>query len=163
HDRGPSALRSRHGAGDPRLRRARLVSRARARGQPGAPSGRAIDFGSRHGTLCRPGAARPGGRDPPGERRYGQPGSPADSVMVEPRVLIDGIVFGEQPRWHEGRLWFSDWGAREIISVGSDGNREIMLEAPAFSCCVDWLLDGRMLIVSSHEGRLLRREPDGGG
>src|SRR5215475_3993166 len=62
---------------------------------------------------------------------------------------MEGIAFGEQPRWHQGRLWFSDWGPPEV-----------MLGAPAFPCCVDWLPDGRLLIVSAREGRLLRQETD---
>ena len=80
--------------------------------------------------------------------------------MLDRRVLMEGIVFGEQPRWHQGRLWFSDWGRREVIAVGFEGNAEVMLKAPAFPCCVDWLPDGRLLIVSAREGRLLRQEPD---
>jgi sugar lactone lactonase YvrE len=74
---------------------------------------------------------------------------------------MEGIVFGEQPRWHEDRLWFSDWGPPEVIAVDLEGNHEIMLHAPSFPCCVDWLPDGRLLIVSAREGRLLRQEPDG--
>src|SRR5262245_11634447 len=81
--------------------------------------------------------------------------------MAEPRILLDGLVFGEQPRWHEGRLWFSDWGALEVIAVDLEGNREVVLKAPAFPCCVDWLPDGRLLVVSALDGRLLRQEPDG--
>jgi sugar lactone lactonase YvrE len=77
------------------------------------------------------------------------------------RVLLDGILFGEQPRWHGERLWFSDWGTREVIAVALDGNSEVMLTAPAFPCCVDWLPDGRLLVVSAHDGRLLRQESDG--
>jgi sugar lactone lactonase YvrE len=74
---------------------------------------------------------------------------------------MTGIVFGEQPRWHEDRLWFSDWGPPEIIAVDLEGNSEVILEAPSFPCCVDWLPDGRLLLVSAREGLLLRREPDG--
>jgi sugar lactone lactonase YvrE len=81
--------------------------------------------------------------------------------MAEPRVLMEGIVFGEQPRWHEDRLWFSDWGPPEVIAVDCEGNHEVMLQAPSFPCCVDWLPDGRLLIVSAREGRLLRQETDG--
>ncbi|HKH15208.1 MAG TPA: SMP-30/gluconolactonase/LRE family protein [Solirubrobacterales bacterium] len=81
--------------------------------------------------------------------------------MAELRTLMTGISFGEQPRWHEGRLWFSDWGSREVIAVDLEGRSEVVLEAPAFPCCVDWLPDGRLLVVSAREGRLLRREPDG--
>jgi sugar lactone lactonase YvrE len=74
---------------------------------------------------------------------------------------MTGISFGEQPRWHENRLWFSDWGAREVIAVDLDGNSEVILRAPSFPCCVDWLPDGRLLLVSARDGLLLRREPDG--
>jgi sugar lactone lactonase YvrE len=74
---------------------------------------------------------------------------------------MTGIVFGEQPRWHEDRLWFSDWGPPEIIAVDLEGNSEVILEARSFPCCVDWLPDGRLLLVSAREGLLLRREPDG--
>jgi sugar lactone lactonase YvrE len=75
---------------------------------------------------------------------------------------MEGLIFGEQPRWHAGRLWFSDWGAREVVAVDLDGNHQVVLQAPAFPCCVDWLPDGRLLVVSAREGRLLRQEPDGG-
>ncbi len=81
--------------------------------------------------------------------------------MAELKTLMTGISFGEQPRWHEGRLWFSDWGTREVIAVDLEGRSEVILRAPAFPCCVDWLPDGRVLVVSAREGRLLRREPDG--
>lgn len=81
--------------------------------------------------------------------------------MPELRTLITGISFGEQPRWHEGRLWFSDWGSREVIAVDLEGNSEVILRAPSFPCCVDWLPDGRLLLVSARDGLLLRREPDG--
>src|SRR5437870_11245850 len=76
-------------------------------------------------------------------------------------TLLTGLVFPEQPRWHEGRLWFSDWGTRDVIAVDLDGKSEVILKGPSFPMCVDWLPDGRMLIVSSRAGLLLRREPDG--
>jgi sugar lactone lactonase YvrE len=81
--------------------------------------------------------------------------------LSEPQVLMEGIAFGEQPRWHQGRLWFSGWGPPEVIAVDLEGNREVILRAPAFPCCVDWLPDGRLLIVSAREGRLLRQETGG--
>jgi sugar lactone lactonase YvrE len=81
--------------------------------------------------------------------------------VPEPQTLMTGLVFGEQPRWHEDRLWFSDWGTREVIAVDLEGNSEVILQAPSFPCCVDWLPDGRLLVVSARDGLLLRREPDG--
>jgi sugar lactone lactonase YvrE len=82
-------------------------------------------------------------------------------VSSDVQVLMAGLVFGEQPRWHEDRLWFSDWGTQEVIAVDPEGNSEVILQAPSFPLCVDWLPDGRLLVVSSREGLLLRREPDG--
>jgi sugar lactone lactonase YvrE len=81
--------------------------------------------------------------------------------VPELKTLMTDLVLGEQPRWHEDRLWFSDWGPQEVIAVDLEGNSEVILEAPSFPCCVDWLPDGRLLVVSAREGLLLRREPDG--
>jgi sugar lactone lactonase YvrE len=78
-----------------------------------------------------------------------------------PRVVLDGILFGEQPRWHNDRLWFSDWGTRDVIAVDLDANSDVVLQAPSFPCCVDWLPDGTLVIVSGGEGLLLRQTPDG--
>jgi sugar lactone lactonase YvrE len=69
---------------------------------------------------------------------------------------------GESPRWHEGRLWFSDWGAQEIIAVDLEGKSEVEVRVQtALPFCFDWLPDGRLLIVSGPERLLLRREPNG--
>ncbi len=76
--------------------------------------------------------------------------------------LLSGLAMGESPRWHENRLWFSDWGAQEIVAVDLDGNREVVVRTPfGLPFCIDWLPDGRLLIVSGRESRLLRRELDG--
>jgi sugar lactone lactonase YvrE len=82
--------------------------------------------------------------------------------MPDPQTLISGLVIGESPRWHEDRLWFSNWGAREIMAVDVGGNREVMARVPTtVPFCFDWLPDGRMLVVSGPETLLLRMEPDG--
>jgi sugar lactone lactonase YvrE len=81
--------------------------------------------------------------------------------MLELQTVMEGLKFPEQPRWHGDRLWFSDWGTREVIAVDLDRNSEVILQAPAFPCCVDWLPDGRLLVVSAREGLLLRQERDG--
>ncbi len=83
--------------------------------------------------------------------------------MSSPQVLLEGVAFGESPRWRDGRLWFSDWGAQEVVAVDEQGNRELIVrvEFPAFPMCIDFAADGRLLVVAGREGRLLRREPDG--
>ncbi len=78
------------------------------------------------------------------------------------KILVSGLAMGESPRWHEGRLWIADWGAQEIIAVDPDRQSEIAVRTSfELPFCIDWLRDGRLLIVSGREGLLLRREPDG--
>lgn len=81
--------------------------------------------------------------------------------MAEQHILLTGLGLVESPRWHDGRLWFSDWLAGEVIAVDLDGMSEVISPVPSFPFGVDWLPDGRLLVVSGREGRLLRREPDG--
>ncbi len=81
--------------------------------------------------------------------------------MTEPNVLVDGLALGESPRWHEGRLWFSDWMAHQVLAADLDGKTEVILESQDMPFCIDFLPDGRLLVVSGRQGRLLRQEPDG--
>src|SRR3954454_17115882 len=74
---------------------------------------------------------------------------------------MSGLAFPESPRWHDGRLWFSDWGAHEVIALDLEGRSEVIARVPSFPMCIDRLPDGRLLIVSANDGLLLRREPDG--
>jgi sugar lactone lactonase YvrE len=77
----------------------------------------------------------------------------------EPHVLLDGLAIGESPRWHGGRLWFSNWGTDEIVAVDLNGNSEVMGRgAEGLGWAVNWLPDGRMLITGSE---LIRVDPDG--
>lgn len=82
---------------------------------------------------------------------------------LEITTLMTGIAFGESPRWHDNRLWFSDWVGKEIITVDLLGRSEVIFHAPFPSTpmCVDFLPDGRLLVVSTSDGLLLRRESDG--
>jgi sugar lactone lactonase YvrE len=84
------------------------------------------------------------------------------SSTLDTQVLLTGLVIGESPRWHDGRLWFSNWGAQEVIAVDLEGNAEVVARVPTtIPFSIDWLPDGRLLIVSGPERLLLRRDPDG--
>jgi sugar lactone lactonase YvrE len=83
------------------------------------------------------------------------------SRLVDVQILMSGLAFPESPRWHDDRLWLSDWGAHEVIAVDLEGRSEVVVRVPSFPMCIDWLPAGRLLIVSASEGLLLRREPDG--
>ncbi len=52
--------------------------------------------------------------------------------MNEQRILTDGVRFGESVRWHDGRVWFSDWGAGEVVAVDLAGNREVVHRMDTF-------------------------------
>jgi len=95
--------------------------------------------------------------------------APAPAPAVQ--TLMTGLLFVESPRWHDDRLWFTDWGTQEVIAVDLQGKSEVMLHVPTaverdgavargpFS--IDWLPDGPVLVVSGRDCLLLSREPDG--
>ena len=77
------------------------------------------------------------------------------------RTVLGGLAFGEAPRWREGRLFFSDMHAHEVVAMTPDGVRETMMESPTAVSGLGWLPDGRMLVVSMDDNRLMRLEGDG--
>lgn len=81
--------------------------------------------------------------------------------MTQASVFSENLTFGEGPRWHEGRLWFSDFYDHAVKSVGADGVPRIELELEDQPSGLGWLPDGRLLVVSMAAMKLLRRDPDG--
>ena len=82
--------------------------------------------------------------------------------MPEPHVLLTGLGIGESPRWHDGRLWLANWGTGEVLAVDRPGRAEVTARVrTTIPYSLDWLPDGRMLVVSGQEALLLRQEPDG--
>ena len=79
----------------------------------------------------------------------------------ETRVLTGGIYFGEGPRWHDGRLWFSDFYAHAVKSVSLSGDLRTEFEIDDQPSGLGWMPDGSMLIVSMTKRQVLKRSPDG--
>lgn len=78
---------------------------------------------------------------------------------LDAEVLLSGLVIGESPRWHDGRLWLANWGAEEIVAVGLDGDAEVVAEGPpGLGWSIDWLPDGQLLVTGPGLNRV---EPDG--
>lgn len=77
------------------------------------------------------------------------------------RTLAEGIYFGEGPRWHQGRLWFSDFYAHRICSVSLDGDLRTELELEGRSSGLGWMPDGSLLVVRMELRQVWRRWPDG--
>jgi sugar lactone lactonase YvrE len=83
--------------------------------------------------------------------------STATNKPTQPRLVVGGITLGESPRWHDGAIWFADWGPGEIVRVGPGGEREVVARAPAPPLSFDFLPEGDLVVVHSREGRLLRQ------
>jgi sugar lactone lactonase YvrE len=78
------------------------------------------------------------------------------------RTVVDGMSFTECPRWHEQRLWFVDFYTHRVHSAAEDGSDlRTEAEVPEQPSGLGWLPDGRLLVVSQLDKRILRREPDG--
>ncbi|MCP4752495.1 MAG: SMP-30/gluconolactonase/LRE family protein [Proteobacteria bacterium] len=76
-------------------------------------------------------------------------------------VLVEGLVFPEGPRWRDGKLWFSDMNAQRVMTVDLAGTLETIAVVPQSPSGLGWLPDGRLLVVSMADRRLLRLEADG--
>jgi len=78
-------------------------------------------------------------------------------AKLELTTLVDGLAFGEGPRWHDGRLWFSDIADHQVKALDADGKVEVMVElGDRQPSGLGWLPDGRLLVVSMLDHKLLR-------
>jgi sugar lactone lactonase YvrE len=77
-------------------------------------------------------------------------------------TVASGFAFLEAPRWHDDRIWFSDFYTHEVTSAredGSDLRTEAVIDQQPSG--LGWLPDGRLLVVSMRDRKVLRREADG--
>ncbi len=81
--------------------------------------------------------------------------------MGDTEVLFEGLYFGEGPRWHDGRLWLSDFYAHRVYSVDLAGNERTELELDDQPSGLGWLPDGRLLVVAMHAMKVMRLDEDG--
>lgn len=81
--------------------------------------------------------------------------------MAKAEILVEGLHFGEGPRWHEGRLWFSDQHGYAVHSVSERGDLRTELTLDDRPSGLGWMPDGSLLVVSMTRRQLLRRDPSG--
>ncbi|TDV56463.1 SMP-30/gluconolactonase/LRE family protein [Actinophytocola oryzae] len=77
-------------------------------------------------------------------------------------VVLDGYSFMECPRWRDGRLWVSDFYTNQVLATDGRGNVEVMAEVPGQPSGLGFLPDGRALIISMRDHRVLVRDESGG-
>ena len=83
----------------------------------------------------------------------------SETLTAEP--FVSGLYFGECPRWHDGRLWYSDFFDHAVFSVSPDGERRVEVDFDGEPAGLGWLPDGRLLINSRLDRAVMRREADG--
>lgn len=71
-------------------------------------------------------------------------------------TLTGGGAFFECPRWHDGRLWVSDYWASEVVAISPDGTRQRVAQVAGSPAGLGWLPDGTPLVVSIMDRKLLR-------
>ena len=81
--------------------------------------------------------------------------------MAEIVRLMDGILLGECPRWHDGKFWFADWVGQKLRSIEADGRAAVEASIASLPFSFDWLADGRMLLVHAADNDLKVRQADG--
>jgi len=83
-------------------------------------------------------------------------------VTAPMATVTSGFGYLEAPRWHKDRIWFSDFYTHRVLSAREDGS-DLRTEAhvAAQPAGLGWLPDGRLLVVSMRDRKVLRREPDG--
>ena len=69
-----------------------------------------------------------------------------NSERPELHILKTDLAFPESPRWHNGRLWVSDWGAQQVLTVDLEGRSEVVARVESLMC-IHHLPDGRLLVV----------------
>jgi sugar lactone lactonase YvrE len=79
----------------------------------------------------------------------------------QPTVVADGFSYLECPRWHDGRLWVSDFYTEKVVAIDSRGGTEVVAEVPRQPSGLGFLPDGRLLIVSMRDHRILVRDESG--
>ena len=79
---------------------------------------------------------------------------------IQAELRREGLRFGEAPRWHGGRLWYSDFYRHAVYSMAADGGDErLELSVPGQPSGLGWMPDGSMLVVSMTDHRVLRWSP----
>jgi sugar lactone lactonase YvrE len=71
-------------------------------------------------------------------------------------VLATGFAFTEGPRWHDGRLWFTDMHMGQVLSLEPGGEPREEFATDTFVSGLGFLPDGSLLVVSMLDRQLLR-------
>src|SRR5437016_749863 len=83
-------------------------------------------------------------------------GNPSMTVTAETRILAQGLTFLEAPRWHEGKIWCSEFYAHRVLTIDAAGKTQTIVDVPHQPSGLGWMPDGTLLVVSMLDRKLLR-------
>lgn len=73
------------------------------------------------------------------------------------KTIVEGLTFPEGPRWHDGRLWFSDFYSRRVLAMNEAGTCETIIDGDIQPSGLGWTPDGDLLVVSMLDRSLMKR------
>ncbi|KKN28101.1 hypothetical protein LCGC14_0857690 [marine sediment metagenome] len=82
-------------------------------------------------------------------------------IRLKTKILLEGLLWPESPRWHEGKLWFSDNDLKKVMTIDLDGNTETIVEMQNSPSGLGWTPDNKLLVVSMQDRRLFRLDNEG--
>ncbi len=82
-------------------------------------------------------------------------------TLTDFRTVLDDLVFPECPRWHDGRLWFTDMQDHCVVRIEPDGSATTIVRFDEVPGGIGWLPDGRLLVLLHESQRVMRVEADG--
>ncbi|KKM76356.1 hypothetical protein LCGC14_1381000 [marine sediment metagenome] len=81
-------------------------------------------------------------------------------IRLKTQILLEGLLFPECPRWHEGKLWFSDADSKKVMTIDLDENQETIVEMQNSPSGLGWTPDNKLLVVSMQDQRLFMLDND---
>jgi sugar lactone lactonase YvrE len=76
-------------------------------------------------------------------------------------TILDGLAFPEAPRWHAGRLWFTDQHARAVLAMDPAGECEVIAQTEDLPGGLGWLPEGGVLVVFMTKRRVMQLTSEG--
>jgi sugar lactone lactonase YvrE len=82
-------------------------------------------------------------------------------IRLKTEILLEGLLFPECPRWHGGKLWFSDMDLKKVMTIDINGNKEMIIETENSPAGLGWTPDNKLLVVSMQDRRLFKLDNEG--
>ena len=77
------------------------------------------------------------------------------ALELDATVVLEGLGFGEAPRWRGDRLWFADFHSKQVMTRTMDGSVDVVTTVPGTPGGLGFLPDGTPVVVSQEDFKLL--------